>query len=152
MRKIVFVCHGNICRSPMAEFIMKDLFRKAGLEQDISVSSRAARRDEIGNDMYPPVQKLLKEKGIPFSKREASLFTADDYSDNDYIFVMDRENFDDLMRYTKNDPLKKISFFSELYGEKRNIADPWYTRDFEKTYNDLLPGCEILLSELKGSL
>lgn len=148
MIRILFVCHGNICRSPMAEFVMKNLVAKAGLEKEISISSCAATYEEIGNDTYPPVRRLLTEKGIPFTKREARILTADDYRDSDYIIGMDEENRRDLYRLTKGDPEKKITLLLEWTGEKRGVADPWYTNDYETTYRDVLKGCTALLKKV----
>ena len=107
MTHILFVCHGNICRSPMAEFIMKALIRKAGCEKTITVDSVAATTEEIGNDMYPPAKRMLTKKGIPFSPRRARLITASDYARADYILCMDEENLTDLARLTHGDPEKK---------------------------------------------
>lgn len=107
MTHILFVCHGNICRSPMAEFIMKALIRKAGCEKAITVDSVAATTEEIGNDMYPPAKRMLTKKGIPFSPRRARLITKEDYERADYIVCMDEENLYDLSRLTHGDPEKK---------------------------------------------
>ncbi len=152
MIKILFVCHGNICRSPMAEFVMKALVGRARLAQEISVSSCAARHDEIGNDTYPPVRRLLLKKGIPFTKRAARIFRTEDYKENRYIVGMDGENFRDLMRYTENDPQKKVSLLMDWAGEKRDVADPWYTGDFETTYSDVLKGCTGLLERIRRDI
>lgn len=122
MIKILFVCHGNICRSPMAEFVMKDLVAKAGLEHLISVSSCAVTYEEIGNDTYPPVRRLLNEKGIPFTKREARIFTPADYEESTYIIGMDDENRRDLYRLTKGDPQKKCPSFSN--GQEKIGVSP----------------------------
>lgn len=148
MIKILFVCHGNICRSPMAEFVMKDLVAKAGLEHLISISSCAATYEEIGNDTYPPVCRLLNEKGIPFTKREARIFTPADYEESTYIIGMDDENRRDLYRLTKGDPQKKVSLLLEWAGEKRSIADPWYTDDYETAYRDIREGCAAILKRV----
>ena len=145
MTKILFVCHGNICRSPMTEFVMKDLVAKAGLEHLISISSCAATYEEIGNDTYPPVRRLLKDKGIPFTKREARIFTPADYEESTYIIGMDDENRRDLYRLTKGDPQKKVSLLLEWTGENRSVADPWYTDDYETTYRDIREGCAAIL-------
>ena len=122
MIKILFVCHGNICRSPMAEFVMKDLVAKAGLEHLISISSCAATYEEIGNDTYPPVRRLLNEKGIPFTKREARIFTPADYEESTYIIGMDDENRRDLYRLTKGDPQKKVSLLLEWTGDQSEVT------------------------------
>ena len=148
MIKILFVCHGNICRSPMAEFVMKDMVKKAGIADHFSISSVAARSDELGNDMYPPVKKLLSAKHISFAPRAARLFTAADYENNDFIVVMDKENENDLMRYTGNDREKKVSLLLSWCGEMRSVADPWYTDDYETAYRDIRNGCSALFSKL----
>ena len=148
MKKILFVCHGNICRSPMAEFVMKDLVSKAGLGDEVFIASAACRRDEIGSDTYYGTKNILREKGIPFTPRHAVQVTVDDYDSYDYIIGMDAENMRDLNRLTKGDPLGKLHLLMEFAGEKRNVADPWYTDDFATTYRDILKGCEALLHKL----
>lgn len=150
MTHILFVCHGNICRSPMAEFIMKDLIRKAGCEKAITVDSAAATTEEIGNDMYPPAKRMLAKKGIPFSPRRARLITKEDYERADYIVCMDEENLYDLSRLTRGDPEKKVSLLLSWAGRRGEVADPWYTGDFEETYDDLVEGCRALLKVVGG--
>ena len=150
MTHILFVCHGNICRSPMAEFIMKSLIRKAGCEKAITVDSVAATTEEIGNDMYPPAKRMLTKKGIPFSPRRARLITASDYARADYILCMDEENLYDLSRLTRGDPEKKVSLLLSWAGRRGEVADPWYTGDFEETYDDLVEGCHALLKVVGG--
>ena len=152
MTHILFVCHGNICRSPMAEFIMKALIRKAGCEKAITVDSVAATTEEIGNDMYPPAKRMLAKKGIPFSPRRARLITASDYARADYILCMDEENLADLARLTCGDPEKKVSLLLSWAGRRAEVADPWYTGNFEETYEDILEGCEALLNACLGSV
>lgn len=150
MPHILFVCHGNICRSPMAEFIMKDLIRKAGCEKEITVDSVAATTEEIGNDMYPPAKRMLTKKGIPFTPRRARLITKEDYDCADYIVCMDEENLYDLSRLTRGDPEKKVSLLLSWAGRRGEVADPWYTGDFEETYDDLIEGCRALLKVVGG--
>lgn len=150
MTHILFVCHGNICRSPMAEFIMKDLIRKAGWEKEITVDSVAATTEEIGNDMYPPAKRMLTKKGIPFTPRRARLITKEDYERSDYIVCMDEENLYDLSRLTRGDPEKKVSLLLSWAGRRGEVADPWYTGDFEETYDDLVEGCRALLETIRG--
>lgn len=150
MTHILFVCHGNICRSPMAEFIMKALIRKAGCEKEITVDSVAATTEEIGNDMYPPAKRMLTKKGIPFSPRRARLITKEDYARADYILCMDEENLTDLARLTYGDPEKKVSLLLSWAGRRGEVADPWYTGDFEETYDDLIEGCRALLKVVGG--
>ena len=154
MTKILFVCHGNICRSPMAEFVLKDMVKKAGLEDRFRIDSVAATWEEIGNDMYPPAKRKLREKGIPFSPRAARILIRADYDRFDYLIGMDEENLDDMYRICGGDPEKKISLLLEWAGLSRDVADPWYTGNFEATYQDLIVGCTAFLNKLfpKGRL
>ena len=149
MIKILFICHGNICRSPMAEFVMKDMVKKAGLEEEIYVESAATTYEEIGNDIYPPAMRKLREKGIPFSHRAARRMTKNDYEKFDYIIGMDRENLRDMRMICDGDPEKKISLLPEHAGIHRDVADPWYTGNFDATWEDVTTGCAALLEELK---
>ena len=148
MKKILFVCHGNICRSTMAEFVMKDLVRKAGLEQEIEVDSKACLTYELGNDTYPGTKRALKEHGVPFTPRQARQITRADYEAWDYIVYMDEENRRDLMRLTGNDPKGKCSSLLSWAGLGREVADPWYTGEFETTYQDVSLGCRALLEKI----
>lgn len=145
---LIFVCHGNICRSPMAEFVMKDLVTKAGISEEFIISSLAATTEELGHDMYPPAKQLLTQKGIPFSPRKARLLTKKDYESADYIVCMDTENLTDLAYLTQGDPEKKVSLLLDWAKEHREVADPWYTGDFEATYQDVVKGCSALLQKL----
>ncbi|MBQ1281245.1 MAG: low molecular weight phosphotyrosine protein phosphatase [Oscillospiraceae bacterium] len=149
MIKILFVCHGNICRSPMAEFVMKKLVKDAGLDSKIVVDSCATSREEIGNDMYPPAKQKLREKGVPFAKRAARQITKADYAAADYVVAMDRYNLRNLDRVLGGDPDGKISLLLSHAGRSADISDPWYTDDFESTYRDVLEGCSALLEALK---
>lgn len=148
MEKILFVCHGNICRSPMAEFVMKHLVREAGLIDNILVESKALHRDEIGSDTHRGTREVLHAHNIPFSKRRATLMTAADYSAFDIIIGMDTENMHDLDRLTGGDPDGKIRRLLSYIGEERDVADPWYTGNFEVTYRDVDAGCRALLKAL----
>lgn len=136
MTKVLFVCHGNICRSPMAEFIMKKMVKDAGKENEFEIASAATSTEEIGNDIYPPAKRTLNLHGIPFERRAARRITAEDYSCFDHIFVMDRNNLRNLERMFpgKN---ANVSLLMSLTGNARDVADPWYTGDFEETYNDI---------------
>lgn len=136
----------------MAEFIMKELISCEGLEDEILVDSAAATTEEIGNDLYPPAKRKLTEKRIPFDRRAARLMTRKDYESFDYIIGMDEENMLDMRRICGKDPDKKISRLMEWAGSCRDVADPWYTGDFEKTYQDLITGCTALLKKLKESI
>ena len=149
MIKILFVCHGNICRSPMAEFVMKDLVRRAGLGNEIFVSSAACRRDEIGADTYLGTREKLDEMGIPYEKRRAVQITLDDYKHYDLIIGMDEENMRDLARMTQGDPAKKTHLLMDFAGDHRGVADPWYTGDFDATFRDVQLGCTAILNKLQ---
>lgn len=148
MIKILFLCHGNICRSPMAEFMMKDMVRKAGFTANFYIESAATSREEIGNDTHRGTKAKLRELGIPFTPRKARQVTLDDYDDFDYLIVMDQENIRGLRRIIKDDPDEKIYKLLDFAGEDRDIADPWYTGNFDQTYDDILAGLRGLLREL----
>ena len=148
MKKILFVCHGNICRSPMAEFVMKHLVREMGLADEIIVESKALHRDELGSDTHRGTREVLRAYGIPFSKRSAALMTAADYAAYDCIIGMDTENMRDLDRLTGGDPDGKVHRLLSYTGEERDVADPWYTGNFDVTYRDVDAGCRALLRTL----
>ena len=148
MIKIMFVCHGNICRSTMAEFVMKDLVHKAGMDEQIFAASSACRRDEIGSDTHPGTKAKLRQMGIPFTKRRAVQFTQADYAEYDYIAAMDRENLRDIPRIVGEDTLHKVFLLLHFAGQEREVADPWYTGNFDRTYEDVLLGCQGLLKEI----
>ena len=145
MIKILFVCHGNICRSPMAEFVMKALVRKAGLEDRFLIASKAARRDELGNDTHYGTKAKLRQMGVPFAKRRATLLDRSDYDAYDYLIGMDEENMRDMLRLFGGDPNGKIYKLLRFADEDRDVADPWYTGNFDETYEDVLKGCTALL-------
>ena len=153
MIKILFVCHGNICRSPMAEFVMKDLVRKAGLEAGIEAASAAATTEELGNPVYPPARRKLAEHGIDCAGKTARLLTRGDYERYDLLIGMDTENLRDMRRICGGDPRGKIRLLME-YADRpgAEVADPWYTRDFEATWHDVEAGCTGLLEQIKKSL
>ncbi len=148
MIKLLFVCHGNICRSTMAEFVMKELVHRAVLEDDFYIESAACRTDEIGSDTHYGTKNILRDKGIPFTPRKARLITNKDYENFDLIIAMDNENLRDLNRKTNGDPLGKVHLLMEYTGENREVADPWYTGNFEETYQDVDSGCRALLKHL----
>lgn len=147
--KILFVCHGNICRSPMAEFVMKELLRRAGIE-DVVVESAAMHTDEIGSDVHYGTRRKLTQQGIPFSHRAAWLLTAAKAREYDLLIGMDSYNVADLRRLVYPEDREKIHKLPEFAGETRDIADPWYTGNFDETYDDVLRGCTALLERLKG--
>ena len=149
MIKILFICHGNICRSPMAEFVMKDLVKKAGLSSQFHIESAATSREEIGNPVYPPARRKLAEHGISCDGHAARQMTRADYDKFDYIIGMDTANIRNLNRMLKNDPDGKVYKFLSFTGSGRDIADPWYTGDFEATYRDVVEGCNGFLAYLR---
>ncbi len=148
MTRILFVCLGNICRSPMAEFVMKELVEKKGLSRQFHIESAATCSDELGNPVYPPVRKLLAERGISTEGKTARKITKDDYNRFDYIVGMDRNNLSSMLRQFGGDPEGKISLLMDHTGDCRDVADPWYTRDFRATENDVDRGCAALLEEI----
>ena len=149
--KILFLCHGNICRSPMAEFVMKDLVRKAGLD-GVEIESAALHTDEIGNDIHYGTRAKLREMGVPFAPRAAWLVTAAKAKEYDLLIGMDAYNIADLRRLVYPEDLLKIHKLPEFAGKKTDIADPWYTGNFDATYDDILEGCTALLEKLPKSL
>ena len=143
--KILFVCHGNICRSPMAEFMMKQLVREVGREAEFEIDSVATSTEEIGNDMYPPAKRCLRAHGVPFEHRRARQITNADYDHFDRIFVMDGNNLRWLKMLGFNDNDNKVRLLMSLVGENRDVADPWYTGNFERTYDDIAMALPKLL-------
>lgn len=148
MTKIMFVCHGNICRSPMAEFVMKDLADKAGMAGEFEIASSAVSAEELGNHVFPPARDILAEHGISCKGKRAEVFCRRDYEKFDLIIVMDKSNLRNLMRIIGSDPEQKVHLLLEYAGRSDSVADPWYTGDFESAYRDILEGCEGLLDHL----
>ena len=148
MVKILFVCHGNICRSPMAEFVMKDLVRKAGMEDVFCIASAATSTEEIGNPVYPPARRKLSEHGISCAGKTARQLRKADYEHYDYLVGMDSANFRNMQRICGGDPEGKISLLLDYTDHPGSVADPWYTGDFEATWQDVLAGCQGLLDEI----
>ena len=143
--KILFVCHGNICRSPMAEFVMKDMLAKSG-RSDVAVESAALHTDELGNDIHSGTRLELERHGIPFAPRHAWLLSAAKASEYDLIIGMDVYNMADLRRLVYPADIPKLHRLLDFVGVKRDVVDPWYTGNFDKTYADVVAGCEALLS------
>lgn len=148
MKRLLFVCHGNICRSPMAEFVMKDLVASKGLEKEFEIASCATSREEIGNEVYPPAAEKLKEHNISCKGKTARQMTKDDYEYYDYIIAMDRNNLRNMIPFVGNDPKEKVSLMMSHADSDRDVADPWYTNDFEKTWQDVSLACKCLLEKL----
>lgn len=148
MISILFVCHGNICRSTMAEFVMKELVRREGLDDAFYIASAATSREEIGNDTHWGTKEKLREKGIPFTKRKAVQITRKDYDSYDYIVYFDYENKMEIRRICGEDREHKVYSLLSFAGIDRDVADPWYTGNFNQTYDDVLLGCQELLAYL----
>ena len=161
MIKIIFLCHGNICRSPMAEYVMKDLIGRRGLAQEFEITSGAVSDEEWFNPIYPPAQKILREKGVSFGNHSAHKISATEFAAQDLVIVMDKSNLRWLTRIVGDysdvaagTSLKdsgiagKVHLMMEFAGHARDVADPWYTGDFEQTYQDVLAGCTGLLDRL----
>lgn len=148
MKKILFVCHGNICRSPMAEFVMKDLVRKAGRAEEFSIASAATSTEEIGNPVYPPARRMLAAHGIDCTGKTARQLRKADYAQYDYLIGMDQANFRNMQRMCGGDPDGKIHLLLDFTDRPGQVADPWYTGDFQATWEDVLEGCEGLLRHI----
>ena len=148
MVKILFVCHGNICRSPMAEFIMKKMVRERGLDREFVIASAATSREELGNPVYPPAKRILFRHGITCNGKTAVQMTRADYGKYDYIVAMDKQNLRNITRIIGNDSENKESLLLDLTDFPRSVADPWYSGDFETAYADIEEGCEALLAEI----
>ncbi|MCQ2269166.1 MAG: low molecular weight phosphotyrosine protein phosphatase [Bacteroidaceae bacterium] len=150
MKKILFVCHGNICRSPMAEFIMKDLVKKAGQENEFYIESAATSTEEIGNSVYPPARQMLASHGISCKGKTARQMTRRDYQEFDLLIGMDSWNIRNMNRIVGDDPEDKIHKLLDYTSRPGDVADPWYTGNFDATWRDCLEGCTLLLQELQS--
>ena len=150
MQKILFVCHGNICRSPMAEFVFIDLVEKTGLTGKYAAASAATSREELGNPVYPPVRKLLAHHGLSCAGKTARQMTRADYLEYDYLIGMDDWNVHNILRLTGGDPDGKVSQLLDFTDRPGEIPDPWYTRDFESAYREVVRGCKGLLDYLEA--
>lgn len=146
MIKVLFICHGNICRSPMSESVMTHLVAQRNLSSQFQIASAATSREEIGNPPHYGTVHKLREEGIPLIPHRAVQMTKKDYEEYDYLIGMDDWNIKNMMRITGGDPAQKIYKLLAFSGNSRDIADPWYTGNFDVTYNDILEGCEAFLN------
>ncbi len=147
MIKVMFVCLGNICRSPMAEFILKDMVKKQNLENKFIINSSATSYEELGNDMYRCAKEILDEKNIKYDKRKAVRLMPEDYNNYDFIIGMENSNVENIKRITgRKDKIYKLLDFTNI---PKDIIDPWYSRNFEMTYNEITEGCKGFLQYLK---
>ena len=149
MKKILFVCHGNICRSPMAEFIMKDIVKKAGMDEQFHIESAATSTEEIGNSVYPPARRKLAEHGISCEGKTARQMTRSDYDRFDLLVGMDEWNIRNMKRIAGGDPDRKIFKMLDFISRHGDVADPWYTGNFDATWRDCLEGCEMIFQQYK---
>ena len=149
MIKVLFICHGNICRSPMAHYVMQDLVNKAGLSNEFYIDSAATSTEEIGNGVHYGTRQKLREVGVPCGDHRAVQVTKRDYDKYDYLIVMDSHNVRNLMRIIGSDPEGKVHMLLDFAGRNgQSIADPWYTGNFDETYEDVIEGCRGLLEHL----
>ena len=148
MKKIMFVCHGNICRSPMAEFIFKDMLVKKGIQNDFFVASSATSTEEIGNPVYPPAKAELAKHGISCEGKRAVQIKKSDYDKYDLFVVMDGNNIRNISRIFGDDPECKVHKLMDYTGRGGDVADPWYSYRFDVAYQDIYEGCEALLKTL----
>ncbi len=151
MIKVLFICHGNICRSPMAEFMFKKMVADNYLEKDFYIASAAVSNEEHGNPVYPPARKKLLEHGIDTTGKKAVKISKEDYDKYDYILVMEEYNLSRIKKIIEKDSEKKIHLLMEYSNKPRDIADPWYTGDFDITYNDILEGLTGFLEYIKSN-
>lgn len=151
MIRILFVCHGNICRSPMAEFIMKHIVKEENLSSSFEISSCATSTEEIGNNIYPPAKKVLDKHKIPYESRQARRITQKDFEYYDYIIVMDENNIRYLSYSFDDKDIEKAKMLLSFTKDNRDVADPWYTGGFEIAYNDIYKGCKALLEYIKNN-
>ena len=151
MLKVLFVCHGNICRSPMAEFVLKDMVKKSGIADQFYIASAATSTEEIGNPVHYGTRERLAREGISVAGKTAVQLRKSDYARYDFLIGMDQWNIRNMLRMLGGDPEKKIYKMLDFAGEDRDVADPWYTGDFEATYQDIKAGCRGLLEQIMQS-
>lgn len=147
MIKILMVCHGNICRSPMAEYVLKDMVKKLGIESQFYIDSAATSTEEIGNGVHHGTRRKLSEVGIPCGNHRAVQLTKKDYEEYDYLIGMDSANIRNIGRIVGYDIDHKVYKLLDFTNNPRDIADPWYTGNFDKTYSDIVEGCEAFLKQ-----
>ena len=148
MIRILFICHGNICRSPMAEFVMKDLVAKAGYADQFEIASAATSTEELGNPVYPPARRKLMEHGLNCEGKTARQMTRQDYRYYDYLIAMDQSNLRNMNRFVQGDPAGKAALLLSFTDRPGDVADPWYTGDFDATWRDVSEGCRGLLDHI----
>lgn len=148
MTKIMFVCLGNICRSPMAEFVFKKMLAEKGLDKDFVVCSSATSTEEIGNRVYPPAQRELRKHSISCEGKRAVQLKKSDYDNYDYFICMDDSNLRNILRIFGGDDQNKVSKLLQWAGSEKSVADPWYTGNFEITYDDIVTGCTAIIEKL----
>ena len=148
MIRVLFICHGNICRSPMAEYVLKSLVAARGASDLFEISSAATSTEEIGNPVYPPARRELVSHGISCDNHHARQMSDSDYDYYDYIIAMDRYNLRNMVRFIGDDPQGKVSLLMDWTDNPHDVADPWYTGDFRLTWNDILQGCNAFLDKI----
>ena len=151
MKRIMFVCHGNICRSPMAEFVFLDMLKKRGLSDSVAVMSSATSTEEIGNDIHYGTKRILDKYGISYHRREATQLSRSDYAKYDLFVGMDSYNIRNMLRIFGSDPDGKVIKLLDLTNRGGDVADPWYTGNFEITYRDITEGCDALITKILNS-
>ena len=150
MTKVLFICYGNICRSPMAQCVFTQMLREEGLLSEFTVDSAATSAEELGNPLYPPARAKLLEKGVPLIPHRAVQLQKRDYAAWDYILCMEQRNVRDVLRITGGDPDGKVRRLTDYTDRPRDVADPWYTGDYEASYRDIVDGCRAFLRTIRN--